>query len=101
MKPSHSSNEELVDQITILANELNLAVIHNASTINSRFDGYHRYLVGDLPAEGMTIRSKRTRGYEETRYSRSYKPSIKGEAICLKKILERLRIITKYKDNEP
>lgn len=91
MNASHEQNQPLADEVKRLATQQGLDVVHNTSSF-SNFDGYHRYLIFDpRTAKGrVTIRSKATVDYWESRYSKNYQPSISGEAECLREMIEYL-----------
>ena len=81
----HPLNADIEKVIKHLCKKNKLVYRHNVTSINSK-DGYHRYLILDPKksnSKSTSITSKNCIAFSEARFSKWYKPSIKGESKAL------------------
>ena len=90
MVATHQENAELAERVNSAAAKADKSVRHNATSW-SNHDGMHRYCVFSEPQPSdYRCNSKACEVYYETRYSRMGKPSVRGEAACLRAVLDYL-----------
>lgn len=81
----HKFNIQIEKVIKKICKRRKLVYRHNVTSINSK-DGYHRYLILDPSisnSKSTSITSKNCIAFSESRFSKWYKPSIKGESKAL------------------
>ena len=87
---AHATNVDLFCDVIEAARDVGLRLTVYRSSLGN-FDGHWRYAAYDGPARPFGIRSKDVFDYEQARYSKHFRPSIKGEREALEMLLETLR----------
>ena len=90
MVATHPVNEELAQAVNDAAAKAGKGVRHNVTSW-ANHDGWHRYCVfsSQNPAD-YRCNSKACEQYWQVRYSRWGRPSVSGEAACLRSVLAYL-----------
>lgn len=93
MKPVHSANEDLANEVAMLAEERGLvARVNQTNSPYNPFCGFHRYvLLRPGVSNDYSCRSRGCVKYTEAPHSRYSRPSVSGERQALTWLLHYLQ----------
>ena len=90
MVATHEETAELAEMVNEAASLVGKGVRHNVTSWG-KHDGWHRYCVfSEHAPSDYRCNSKACEEYWQVRYSRYSRPSVSGEAACLRSVLAYL-----------